>query len=293
VRWTVGGEIENDGNGCRKVGRMNGYYRMSPGIKWLIIANTAVFVLQALFPYLGYMLVRYGSLFPAQIVLSLQVWRLGPYMFLHGNMTHLLFNMLALWMFGVELEGMWGTRRFIQFYFLAGIGSALFSFVMFTSNIIGASGAVLAILTVYAIYFPNRIVYLFFMFPVPVRVAVLLFGGISVLFAIQGGGGNIAHITHLGGILVGFLYMKGYDKINYLIEHFRDLARQRAQRMRNEHSRQRDRHFETVIDPILKKISQQGMDSLTQRERSILKNASTVEKEKMKKRNIVPFDLFR
>ncbi len=156
---------------------------------------------------------------PAEIVRELHVWQPVTYMFLHAGITHILFNMLALWMFGVELERMWGSRFFLKYYFVAGIGAAAttmaLSFVpgafgnqLYYSLTIGASGAIYGILLAYALYFPNRPIYMYFVFPIPAKYFVMIVGAISLLSSMSGPSG-IAHTTHLGGLVAGYLYLKG------------------------------------------------------------------------------------
>jgi hypothetical protein len=184
--------------------------------------------------------------------------------------------MLALWMFGVEIEELWGTKRFVIFYFIAGVGSGLFSVLQWNAFIIGASGAVLALLTVYAFYFPGRTILMFFVFPLPVRFAVVIIGIMSLMGASSGAGG-IAYLTHLGGIAVALLYIKYYDSVIHWMEKS-SLPKEKKPtilqfRARNE-KKEKPRYFEDVIDPILKKISEKGMDSLTPEERKKLDEVS-------------------
>ena len=180
----------------------------------LIGANVAVFVAQVLFPIVTEVL----GLHPAQVLHSFWVWQLATYMFLHGGVFHIVFNMLALWMFGAELERTWGTRYFLKFYFVTGIGAAvltvLFSLLPFGFarslqgvNIIGASGAIYGLLLAYAIYFPERPI-LLIVFWVPARLCVTILGAIAVFASLSEAGG-VANATHLGGLLVGYLYLKG------------------------------------------------------------------------------------
>jgi rhomboid family protein len=153
------------------------------------------------------------------VIGSLRLWQPLTYMFLHGGFGHILFNMLALWMFGVELERMWGTRFFLKYYFVCGLGAAattaVLSFLpfavfdhLYTALTVGASGAIYGILLAYGIYFPNRPIYIYFVFPVPAKYFVMIMGGISLLSSL-GGGGGVAHTAHLGGLVVGYLYLKG------------------------------------------------------------------------------------
>ncbi len=246
------------------------------GIKYLLIATFGIYLLQVI-PGLGQWLTIFGALKPSLVFPGGQIWRLATYMFLHSySPFHVLFNMFGLWMFGTELENMWGTKRFIQFYFITGIGSgilSLFSIYFGDIPIVGASGAIYAILVVYAFFFPNRQVLLFFIIPMPIwlLVAGLIF--LSLVGTLQMAGG-ISHITHLGGIVVAFLYLRYYDRVIAWNIHRKALKAEKTMRVNAEKKMQKDRYFEEVIDPILKKISDQGMDSLTKEEKKILKDVS-------------------
>ena len=193
---------------------------LTPAIKAIVIANVAIFVLQMIVGRaLGIDLNAILGLRPAAVVGGFQIWQVVTYMFLHGGVFHILFNMLALWMFGVELERMWGSRFFTKYYFVTGVGAAvttlLVSFLpmsfadqLYYSRTIGASGAIYGILLGYARYFPNRPIYLYFVFPIPAKYFVMIMGAIS-LFSAMGGPGGVAHTTHLGGLAAGYLYLRG------------------------------------------------------------------------------------
>lgn len=189
---------------------------LTPAIRAIIAANVVAFIVGLLLPAIQDPL----GLNPAGIVERLRVWQPFTYMFLHAGIFHILFNMLALWMFGVELERMWGSRYFTKFYFVAGVGAALttiiLSFVpgtlggqLYHSLTVGASGAVYGVLLAYAMYFPNRPIYMYLVFPIPAKYFVMIIGAISLLSSMGGPGGGIAHTTHLGGLLAGYLYLKG------------------------------------------------------------------------------------
>jgi rhomboid family protein len=188
---------------------------LSTALKGLIGANVAMFVLTtfvpALIPFLG--------LIPSAVVHQFRVWQLASYMFLHGGLFHILFNMLALWMFGAELERIWGTREFLKFYFITGVGAGAltvaFSLLPFGFAeqlqyviVIGASGAIYALLLAYALYFPDRPIYMYFVFPIPAKVFVLIMGAIAFYSSMAESGGGIANATHLGGLVIGYLYLK-------------------------------------------------------------------------------------
>jgi membrane associated rhomboid family serine protease len=189
---------------------------LSPAIKILIIVNVVAFLLSEIAPVL---IVQF-ALVPAAVFEQLAIWRPFTYMFLHGGVGHLLFNMLSLWMFGTDLERMWGTRFFTKFYFVCGVGAAVttllwsisplpFAAQMYDAFTIGASGAIYGVLLAFGVYFPHRPLLLFFIFPVPARYAVMIIGAIVFYSSIGGGGAGIAHTAHLGGLVVGYLYLKG------------------------------------------------------------------------------------
>lgn len=197
---------------------------LTPAIKAIIGVNVIAFLVTFFVPAIQEPL----GLNPASTVGRLHIWQPVTYMFLHSGVFHILFNMLALWMFGVELERMWGSRYFTKFYFIAGIGAALttiiLSFVpgplgreLYFSLTIGASGAVYGVLLAYAMYFPNRPIYMYLVFPIPAKYFVMIMGAISLLSSMSGPGGGIAHTTHLGGLLVAYLYLKG-GRIHLLSE---------------------------------------------------------------------------
>jgi membrane associated rhomboid family serine protease len=169
------------------------------------------------------------------------VWQILTYMFLHGSLGHVFFNMLLLWMIGVELERMWGTRYFTKYYFTCGIGAGATQLLLgflpgaigsqfYVTATIGASGALYGLLLAYALYYPTRPFLVFFVFPVPARVFVMILGGISLLMAL-GGGGGIAHTAHLGGLATGYFYLKG-KRINLLSEIQYRYLKWRINRMR-------------------------------------------------------------
>jgi membrane associated rhomboid family serine protease len=262
---------------------MYSYSSIPKGLRFLLIATGIAWVVELL-PGVGGLFLQLGELTPFKAVAHLQIWRFVSYLFLHDphSPMHLLFNMLALWMFGIELEELWGTKRFVTFYFLSGVGSGLFSVLSWYSPIIGASGAILALLTVYACYFPDRTILLFFIFPVPVRFAVLIIGVISLWGAWTGASG-IAYLTHLGGIAVGFLYYKYYSAVTQWRLHRAEPSIKNKPTIlefrRKDNRSDASTSDEEEIDRILDKISRQGMDSLTEKERNKLLDASKKKKK--------------
>ena len=187
---------------------------ITPAVKILILSNVVVFVLNMIVGEA--MTIRLG-LSPQAVFEQFALWQPFTYMFLHSTSSfgHILFNMLALWMIGTELERTWGTRFFVKYYFVTGVGAAatslllsMFSDTVYYSVTVGASGAIYGLLLAFAMYFPNRMLILF-IFPVPARIAVAILGAIAFLSSINGPGGGVAHSAHLGGLVAGYLYLKG------------------------------------------------------------------------------------
>ena len=199
---------------------------LTPAIKAIMIANGVAFLVTFFEPRLILLLgLRPADLFtdppgPDGTDRAYAIWQLVTYMFLHGGISHILFNMLTLWMMGTELEHKWGTRFFTKFYFVCGIGAGLthvllgilpfgFANQFYYPLTIGASGAIFGLLLAYAVYFPTRPILMFFIFPVPAKYFVMILGAIQLMLA-AGGGGGIAYTAHLGGIATGYLYLKGF-----------------------------------------------------------------------------------
>ena len=184
------------------------------GIRWLLISNTLVFLVY----FLGGSAVQRPltvlfALSAVAAVRSLFVWQLFTYMFLHGGITHLLFNMLTLWMFGITLERDWGTRRFLKYYFLCGIAAGV---CVLAANIavgdwrtptIGASGAIFGVLVAFGVLYPNQTVLMGFLFPIKAKYMVMIYAAIELLLTF-GPNTGVSTIAHLGGAAFGFIYLK-------------------------------------------------------------------------------------
>jgi membrane associated rhomboid family serine protease len=189
---------------------------VTPAVRALLYANIGVYLVALFYDPLY----KWFGLVPKLVIEKRWLWQLVTYMFLHVRTpTHILFNMLVLWMFGVELERMWRTKFFVKYYFVTGIGagviSVLASLLPFAAtratydvNIVGASGALYGLLLAFALYYPNRPILMFLFFPVPAKYFVAILGGIAFLMSVQGSG-PVAATTHLGGMLVGYLYLQG------------------------------------------------------------------------------------
>ncbi len=182
-------------------------YGLTPIIKKLMIIMGAFFLLQMV---VSHRISFYLGLVPVLVWRKYFLWQLVTYIFLHGGISHLLFNLLALWMFGGELESYWGSRKFLRYFLFCGVGAGICT-VIFTPYqfipVIGASGAIYGILLAFGWLFPNRLIYIYFLFPIPAKYMVIIFGLIELFSSIEGTGGGVAHLTHLGGLLFGLSYM--------------------------------------------------------------------------------------
>ena len=185
---------------------------VSPAVKWIIIANVVMFLISMFVDLTSYL-----GLVPQQVVEHGWLWQLATYMFLHGGAAHILFNMLGIWMFGTELERLWGTRFFTRFYALTGVGAGLTVLAVgllpfaatestYYAATIGASGALYGLLMAFAIYYPDRPILMFLLFPVPAKYFVVIVGALAFL---AGPGGDISNAAHLGGLIFGYLYLRG------------------------------------------------------------------------------------
>ncbi len=217
-------------------------------IKTLIIACVVVFLGQTLVgmfggPVADQKVINYLGLMPAAVTHFAFVWQLFTYLFLHGGIWHLLINMLFLWMFGKDLELAWGARKFYTYYFVCGVGAGVVEVIVKTildphgvgtSTIptIGASGAIYGVLLAAAIVFPDQQVWII-PFPVtlPMKIYVLIMGGLEFYASLRSGvGDNVSHICHLGGMLVGFLYLRRGSYFYGFRNKYSDWQRQRLRK---------------------------------------------------------------
>lgn len=249
-------------------------------VKYLLIGNGIVFVLQM---FIGPNILYYTlGLVPKLAWSRLYIWQFLTYMFLHGGILHLALNMYALYLFGSEIEQMWGPKAFLRYYLITGIGAGLFHTLltpMSTVPTIGASGAVLGVLTAFAILFPDREItlLLFFILPVTLKARTLAIGYavISLLSGASGSPDRIAHFAHLGGMIVGYLYLKRGIDIDSIKSKYNHWKRRRQMRVHREREEELDK-LRRLADAVLDKANAVGMKNLTKDERLILKRASRV-----------------
>lgn len=190
-----------------------------PAIKNLILINIVIFV-ASFTPGIGEFLQKYAPLYPFASP-HFYPWQFVTYMFMHAGIWHIGFNMFALWMFGQAIENLWGTKRFLIYYFITGMGAGLCFILinngpvmlpngqMFYVPTIGASGAVYGILLAFGMMFPNRRIMLLFP-PIPMKAKyfVAIFGGLELFMGIGNFGSGVAHFAHVGGIIFGFILIK-------------------------------------------------------------------------------------
>lgn len=187
------------------------------GVKWLLISNVALFIL-------GYFLIRVDAyqilmpfgLVPRSVLQSFAVWQPFTYLFLHDptGFGHILVNMLVLYMFGSTLESVWGTQRFLRFYFICGIGAGLcvvFANLLFgtlDTRTIGASGAIYGLILAFGVLFPEATILFMFIFPMKAKYFVMIIGAITFMSSMSGSTGGVSHVAHLGGMVVGWFYLR-------------------------------------------------------------------------------------
>lgn len=279
-----------------------GFKFFPPVIKALLIGNVGVFVFVnffGMFRIQGFPLAAlFNSILPLYpIGEGFQIWQLFTYMFMHGGFMHLLFNMFALWMFGMELENTWGSKKFLTYYLLCGVGaglSNLFIGPLFgpSGPTVGASGGIYGVLLAFGIMFPDRPIFVYFLLPIRARYFVLIYILLELYAGITGTSDGVAHFAHLGGAAVGYIYIL-IDQQRLPFQKTIDRAKQRfthPERV-NQYSSGYDRTSisdakyydvrddeervsQQRIDEILDKISQNGYQSLSEKEKKILFEAS-------------------
>lgn len=193
---------------------INPAFKTPPAVKNLIIANCLIFLATYLIPKVNTLLGTYGQLFWVGSP-NFHIYQFVSYMFLHGSFSHLFFNMFALWMFGRTLEYELGTKRFLIYYFVCGIGAALFQIAVawaaseYYFTMLGASGATMGLLMAFGVMHPNNQIFIF-PFPMPIKAKWFVIGYI-ILEVLQGwgvSGDGIAHFAHVGGMLWGWALLQ-------------------------------------------------------------------------------------
>jgi membrane associated rhomboid family serine protease len=242
---------------------------VTPVVRWLLIINIGVFILQTFFRG-GY--VRFFGLVPASVLGEGYLWQLATYMFLHGNFLHILFNMLFLWMMGSELERYWGSREFLKYYLITGSGAGLINVLVQPSSTvptIGASGAIFGLIIAFAMAFPERELLLYFVIRIKAKYFAVLVGLFELLALFLMPGAPIARFAHLGGLLVGFIYLKRGQITGAILRRasgVQDKLADAAERRELDRQEQMGEEINRILD----KINNEGLHSLTDRERRFL-----------------------
>jgi membrane associated rhomboid family serine protease len=261
-----------------------GFQVIPPAIKFIILINIAVFLLQS--TVFGEAITTMGALWPVGSG-NFRIWQPLTYMFLHGGTAHLFFNMFALWMFGAEIENHWGTKQFNTYYFVCGIGAAAFNLLMTQGDLnptVGASGAIYGILLAFGMMFPDRYIFLYFLFPLKAKYFIAGYALIEFFSGLgsrsMGSGSNIAHFAHLGGMLVGYIYITIKRNewsisgiFNRMLHPIASLRKKRTGPQLYKKNSPASPPSEVEINAILDKISAHGYGSLTAEERRKLLRA--------------------
>jgi membrane associated rhomboid family serine protease len=207
----------------QNMGGLGKFNLFPPVIKGLLIANLVVFLLQyTIFEMLrvgnvnlDHYFFKYFALFP--ITEGFWPWQLISYQFMHGGFSHIFFNLFALWMFGAEVESLWGSKKFLVFYLLAGVGAGLTQLLISplfdqVGPTVGASGSVYGVLLAFALTYPDRSIFIFpFFIPIKAKFLIMILVGADLLMGLTTES-SVAHFAHLGGAATGFLLMKFGDQ---------------------------------------------------------------------------------
>jgi membrane associated rhomboid family serine protease len=245
---------------------------LTPAVKYLILICSGIFVFQLLFRPEWFVLL---GLTPALFWRGF-IWQPVTYMFLHGGILHLFFNMFVLWMFGSALESTWGAGRFLKFYFICGIGAGILNAAVTPASpipTIGSSGAIYGLLMAFGILFPEQLIYIWGIVPVKSKYFVVGIGIIEFLTAVSTTNSGIAHFAHLGGMIFGLVYMKwgGWRRSfsarrdNKRYDHHLRVVRDR---------RRKKEELQDEIDRLLEKAAGSGTESLTAEERDRFRKLS-------------------
>lgn len=195
---------------------------MPPVIKYILLINFAVYLLQYFvmpmiyiggipldayfFNYCALQTTNYSFSFFQN---SFWPWQLITFQFMHGGFWHIFFNMFAIWMFGIELEQEWGSRRFLFYYLLTGIGAGLTQLLVSSGPTIGASGGVFGVLLAFGMTYPDRKIFIFPIFiPIKAKYFVMIYAGIELFMGVSGSSDGVAHFAHIGGAVTGILLIK-------------------------------------------------------------------------------------
>jgi membrane associated rhomboid family serine protease len=243
-------------------------------IKILVSVNFGIFLLQTIARTEGMFFPLFG-LVPKLVWSEFMLWQPFTYLFFHGSIWHVLINMFVLWMFGSELERLWGKEHFLKFYFVTGVGAGLVTMIIGLNSmtpIVGASGAVYGVLLAYGLTYPNRTVYLYGIIPIKSLWFVIGIGVIAFMSSFDNVS-QISHLTHLSGMMIGYLMLRRPVRFNDLW--FTIRKRTLEYKIKHEEKKvTQHQEIERGIDRILDKINREGFDSLTEEEHDRLYKGS-------------------
>ena len=243
-------------------------------IKILVSVNFGIFLLQTIARTEGMFFPLFG-LVPKMVWSEFMLWQPFTYLFFHGSIWHVLINMFVLWMFGSELERLWGKEHFLKFYFVTGVGAGLVTIIFGLNSmtpIVGASGAVYGVLLAYGLTYPNRTVYLYGIIPIKSLWFVIGIGVIAFMSSFDNVS-QISHLTHLSGMMIGYLMLRRPVRFNDLW--FTIRKRTLEYKIKHEEKKvTQHQEIERGIDRILDKINREGFDSLTNEEHDRLYKGS-------------------
>jgi membrane associated rhomboid family serine protease len=256
---------------------------LTPVVKRLLIANVAAYVVTLVVG--TSFAVDWFAFQPTRIFL--RPWGAFTYMFVHGGLMHLAMNMLVLFFFGPPLESRWGGREFLKYYVICGLGGVALSFFFLPAAVVGASAAIYGLMLAFAVSWPDAPIYIWGIFPVKAKWLVAFFFVLSLLSAFDGSqGGGVAHLAHLGGLVTGFLYLKGHHLVGARAQKLTRTVRKRrlaivphAEEEIHPSARPRmeddeEKALYDAVDRVLDKISAHGMSSLTSDELKLLDDVS-------------------
>jgi membrane associated rhomboid family serine protease len=244
-------------------------------VNWIIFTNLLIHLAKR-FSASPMAVDQLFGLSPRLVVTKFFLWQPLTYMFLHFDILHLFFNMLMTWFLGNAMEAVWGSKKFVKYYIVCGLGGAAFS-AIFTFNgppVIGASAAVFGLYLAYAMVFPDSYVFIYFLFPVKAKYLVTFLAALQLILGISGSAG-IAYFAHLGGMAAGLLFFRREIKSKRL---WARLVRWRADRGQERAATWVEQE-RVKIDSILDKIAAKGFENLSATEKRILENYSRKQKE--------------
>ena len=243
-------------------------------IKILIGANIIIFLLKIISqnpatPFFNPIVDLFGL---SSSTVWPRIWQPFTYLFIHKDFLHVFFNMFVLWMFGSELESIWGRKAFLRYYFTTGVSAGFVWLMLNLSNanhtLAGASGAVYGILLAFGMMFPNRTVYLYFLFPIKVKYLVMFLVATEFILSMSTTS-DISHITHLSAVVIGFVYLRYFWRWKDIRFSIRKYVRELGLTIQNQKETRRTK-LQQEVDQILDKINTVGYDGLSKEEKETL-----------------------